>query len=106
MIEQTIRIAPADRRHISVDVGAHFGTKVDVIRMLVHIEREDWRTASESVAVIRCPLVDEFAISGRPGKQHPTRATTERLPHRDKFRTPTLIRPKVGGERIAQSRSW
>src|ERR1051325_11108893 len=60
---KTGHVFPVDVAHESIDVGRRLGAIVDMIRMLVHIERQNWGRASETVGMIGCPLVDEFFVS-------------------------------------------
>src|SRR6516165_10009450 len=87
-----LRVLPANHLHKTVDVATGFGAKVHVIGVFVHIERQNWRAASQRMAMIGRPLVDELAITWRPRQQHPSRAAAERLSHGDKLGAPTLGR--------------
>src|SRR6266511_6371858 len=95
---------PVDRRHERADVVTGFGAVIYVIGMLVHIEREDRRSAGQRVAMIRRPLIDELAVSRRPGQQHPAGAAAKRLAHRDEFQPPSLIGAEIAGKRIPKRR--
>jgi CIC family chloride channel protein len=63
---QKLRVMPTNDLHKGVDVARSLGAKIEVIGMLVHIEREDRCAARKRMAVIGCPLIDEFAIVRRP----------------------------------------
>ena len=54
---QMISISPADGVHKRINVTGRFGAKVHVIGVLVHIERQNRRAASQCVAMVGCPLV-------------------------------------------------
>src|SRR6516165_9467985 len=101
-----IGIFPADRLHEGVDVACGFGAEVDVVGMLVHIERQDRRAARERVAMVRRPLVDELAVARRPRQQHPAGAAAERLAHGDELGPPALERAEIAREGVAQSWAW
>jgi hypothetical protein len=73
-----------------------------MIRVLVHIEREDRLAAGERRRVVHCPLIEELAVVRRPGEQHPSRPAALRLPHRGKFRAPAIDTAEIAGQRIAQ----
>ena len=88
-------IVPADRLHECFDIGRRLGAEIDVIGVLVHVERENRRAAGQRMAVVGCPLIDKLAVARRPRQQHPARAAAERLSHRDEFRSPALIGSKV-----------
>jgi hypothetical protein len=72
--------------------------------VLVHVEREDRRSPRQRMTVVGSPLVDELAVSWRPGQQHPTGAAAERLAHGDEFGTPAFIGTKVARQRFTQRR--
>jgi hypothetical protein len=95
-------VLPVDRFHKSVDVGCGLGAEIDVIGVLVHIERQDRRAAGQRVAMICGPLIDELAIMGGPGQQHPARAAAECLSHCNKFSAPARERAKVPNDGITQ----
>src|SRR5690349_15370054 len=63
---QALHRGPVDGGHEGADIIAGLGAVVDVIGMLVHIEREDRRSAGERMAMVRGPLVDELAVARRP----------------------------------------
>src|SRR5258708_14317728 len=66
--------------------------------MFVHVEREDGRPASQRVAMVRGPLIDELAVALRPRQQHPAGAPAECLAHRDELRAPPLGRAEVASQ--------
>ena len=55
---QTVCVRPTDRSHKSIDVARGLGAEIHVIRMFVHVERQDRRAARQGVTMICCPLVD------------------------------------------------
>src|SRR5437016_928088 len=57
------------------------------------------------MAMIRRPLVHQFAVARRPGQQDPAGATAERFAHCDEFGTPALKRAEVACKRIAERRA-
>src|SRR5215213_3664153 len=67
LIQQAPRVLPTDRVHEGVDIASRLSAEVDVVGMLVHIERQDRRGAGERMAVVGRPLIDELAIARRPG---------------------------------------
>src|SRR6266478_1933130 len=93
---------PVDCRHEDADVLGSLGSVVDVIGMLVHIEREDGRPASQCVAMVRGPLIDEFAIARRPRQQNPAGTSAERFAHRYEFRAPPLERAEIAGQHFLE----
>src|SRR5262249_8576687 len=102
--EQLIGIFPADGSHESVNISRCFCTEVDVIGVLVHVERKNRRATCERMAVVRCPLIDELPITWGPEKKDPTRTACERFAHGNEFRMPALIRAKVASKRVTQNR--
>src|SRR5215203_3374614 len=90
------------RLHKGVHIGRGLGPEVDMVGVLVHVEREDRHATGERVRMIRGPLIDELAITRRPGQERPSRATRERLAHCDELRAPALIRTEVPSERLFQ----
>jgi hypothetical protein len=89
--EQSIDILPAHGVHESLDIGAGLGAEIDVIGVLVHVERQNGRAAGERVAVIGGPLIDELAVAWRPSEQNPAGTAAKRLAHGDEFGTPALV---------------
>ena len=93
--EHPLGIAPADGQHERVDIARGLGAVIQVIGVLVHIEREDRRAAGQRMAVVGCPLIDEPSVARRPRQQHPAGTAAERLAHRDEFRAPALVGAEV-----------
>src|ERR1051325_9391015 len=59
---KTGHVFPVDVAHESIDVGRRFCAVVNVVGVLIHIERQNWGRASETVGMIGCPLIDEFLV--------------------------------------------
>src|SRR6185437_3043387 len=76
LFEHAVRAAPLDRIHERVDVSASLGAEVDVIGVLVHIERQNRNAACECVAVVGGPLIDQPPVVRRPRQQDPAGTTT------------------------------
>ena len=98
----TLGVLPANNLHEAIDVARSFGAKVHVIRVLVHVERQDRRAAGQRVTMVGCPLIDQLAITRRPRQQYPSRAAAERFSHGDEFGAPTLERSKIADDGLAQ----
>src|SRR5215469_16864064 len=62
---------PIDRHHERIDIGGRSRAVIHVIRVLVHIERQNRAGAGERRGVVHGPLIDELAIARRPSEQHP-----------------------------------
>ncbi len=60
--------------HEGVDIGARLGAEIEVIGVLVHVERQDRHAAGEAVGVVRRPLDRQPVLTLRPGEQGPARA--------------------------------
>jgi hypothetical protein len=45
--EQSVTVVPADRPHECINVSCGLGAEVDVIRVFIHVERENWSAAGE-----------------------------------------------------------
>src|SRR5262245_53461236 len=54
---------PIDCRREDINVVGSLCAEVHVIRVLVHIERENWRATRQCVAMVCRPLVDELAVA-------------------------------------------
>src|SRR6187455_602279 len=94
-VEEVAGVSPTDRLHECFDVASGLGAEVDMIGVLVHVEREYRRCARKRVAMVGSPLIDQLAIARRPRQQHPAGAAAERLAHGDKFGLPALAGAKV-----------
>src|SRR5215468_269937 len=62
---QSRHVVPADVFHEGIDVLGRRCAVVHVIRVLVHVERENRRAACEAMCVVRGPSVDELAVARR-----------------------------------------
>src|SRR5207244_6537721 len=62
-------VRPVDRRHEGIDIGNRLRSVIDVIRVLVHIERQYWAAAGERRRMVQGPLIDELAVARRPGAE-------------------------------------
>src|SRR6267143_7144517 len=58
---------PIDVAHERVDIRPRVGAEVDVVSVLVHVEREDRDAAGHRLAMIGRVLVDEPAIARHGG---------------------------------------
>ena len=103
---QMISIPPADGIHKRIDVCRRFGAEIHVIGMLVHIERQNRRSACQGMAMVRGPLIDQLAIAWRPRQQYPARAAAECLAHRHELGTPAFKGSEIAGNRIAEGSTW
>jgi hypothetical protein len=65
--------AEGDRFTVSFDGNVLFSAQavIDVIGVLIHIERQDRAAAGKRRRMVHGPLVGELAVAGRPGQQHP-----------------------------------
>src|SRR5262245_40240868 len=95
-------VAPADVLHERIDVLGRRGAVVHVIRVLVHVEGENRRTACEAGRVVRGPLIDKLAIARRIGEQHPAGSPTHCFAHGDELGAPSLDTAEVTGHSFAQ----
>src|SRR4030095_435977 len=71
--DQAARVAPTDCLHEGFDIAGRLGAEVDMVGVLIHIERQNWRRARQRVAMVRGPLVDQLLVARRPRQQHPPR---------------------------------
>src|SRR5437764_6152976 len=95
LLEDSVSVPPVDHVHENVDVTSRFGTEVDVIGVLVHVQRENRNAPGQSVAVICGPLIDELLVARRPGQQHPAGSAGQRLAHCDKLTSPPVDRSEI-----------
>src|SRR2546428_2465564 len=95
-------VRPVDVLHECVDVLRRRGAVVQVVRVLVHIERQDRRGARHAVRVVGRPLVHQFAVAVRVGEEHPSRAATHRLAHGNELGPPPVNAPEVPHESLAK----
>src|SRR5205809_6285919 len=73
---------PANRVHERIDVGRGLRAVIDVVGVLVHVERENRRAAGERVAMVRGPLIHTLGVARRPRKLYPARIAAGRLASR------------------------
>jgi len=64
-------IFPTDYFHKGIDVTGSLGAEIQVVRVLVHIEREDRPTARQPMRVIGGPLVDKAPKTVGPNENGP-----------------------------------
>src|SRR6267142_1359071 len=95
-------VRPVDVFHERIDVFRGGRAVVDVVGVLVHIEREDRRASRHAVGVIRCPLVHEPPVAMGVREKHPARAAAHGFPHRDELCSPSIEASEVSRERLAQ----
>src|SRR5262249_9414660 len=95
-------VRPVDVLHERVDVLRCRGAVVQVVRVLVHVERQDRRRARYAVRVVSRPLVHQFAVAVQVREKHPSRAPAHRLAHGDELGPPAVDAPKVARERLAE----
>src|SRR3989344_7008936 len=91
-------VGPIDILHESLDIGHRLGAVVNVVRMLVHVERENRRAASKVAGVIARPLVNEFPVTMRIREQHPAGTAALSFTHRAELGLPALGTAEVAGE--------
>ena len=72
--------------------------------MLVHVQRQQRHAAGQRVRVVGRPLVDQRALARLEHQQHPARAATQRLAHRDELVAPALDAAEVGLQRQLHGR--
>src|SRR5438046_961342 len=73
VLEAALDRLPVDIAQERVDVGRRVRAEVDVIGVLVHVEREQGDAARDRLAVIGSVLIDEPAVPRHPRQQHPPR---------------------------------
>src|SRR2546422_363391 len=93
---------PMDVFHECIDVCCRLRAVVDVIRMLVHIKREDRCRTDENMRVVSRPLIHEPVASVRPDKKYPSRAASQGFPYCGKFDAPALQRAEVLREPVVE----
>jgi hypothetical protein len=87
---------PVDVAHERIDVGARGSAVVHVVRMLVHVQRQDRHATGHRVGVVCGPLVDQRSLARLEHQQHPARAATQRLAHGDELFAPAFDAAEVG----------
>src|SRR5207244_3718330 len=69
-------VRPVAVFHEGIDVLRRGGAVLDVVRVLVHVERQDGRRSGHAVRMIGRPLIHELAIAVRMREQHPAGSPT------------------------------
>ena len=90
--------------HESVDIRSGRSAMVEVIGVLVHVERLDRYAPRQCVGVIGRPLIDEGALTRLEAEQHPTRTAALCLAHRHELITPVLDAAEAADQR--ESHGW
>ena len=93
---------PIDVAHERIDVRLGIRAEVDVVGMLVHIEREDRDAARHGLGMFRRELVDEPAIARQINQQDPARAPRQRVAIATNSSRQRSTDPKVARERIRE----
>ena len=88
--------------HHLIDIGGRLRAEIEMIGMLVHVEREYRHPTRQAVRVIRRPLVDEPAQPLRPGQDHPARTACERFCHCNEFGSPRRDAAEIPLERSGE----
>ena len=88
--------------HHLIDVGGCLRAEIEMIGMLVHVEREDRGCPWQAVCVVCRPLVDEPAQALRPGEDHPAGAACQRLCHGGKLVAPGRDAAEITLERLGE----
>src|SRR5947209_20220337 len=100
--EENIGVGPVDRAHERLDVVAGLGAVIHLIRVLIHVECENWLTAGEGRRVIGGPGINEALVARIPVQQYPAGAAALGLAHRDKFGSPPVDATEIAGQRLSQ----
>src|SRR5215813_9250504 len=56
-------VFPVDVVHESIDVGGGLRAVINMIRVLVHIERQNGTRSGQTAGMVRSPLIDEFFVA-------------------------------------------
>src|SRR5262249_55463535 len=91
---------PVDVAHERRHIGDRVGAEVEMIRMLVHVEREHRDRAGDGLAPLADALIDEPAHARQPAQQNPAGAAIERIRQRHEFAAPAIDRAEIARERI------
>src|SRR5215467_14890294 len=102
-LEQPRHVRPVEVVHERIDVPLGRGAVVELIRVLVHVERQDRRSACERVRVIGRPLIDEATVTMRVGQEYPPGAAAQRLAGANELGSPTIDTPEVARQRLFES---
>ena len=90
---------PVDVAHERIDISRGIGTEVEVISVLVHVERKDRYAAGERLGVVAGILVDQASVARYMNEQDPAGAASQRVSHGDELAAPALDRPEITGKR-------
>jgi hypothetical protein len=90
---------PVDVGHEGIDVSTGGRAEVHVVRVLVHVQRQNGHATGQRMRVVGRPLVDERALARLEDQQHPARAAGQRLAHADELFTPAFDAAEVGLQR-------
>ena len=94
-----IDLGPGYVGHKGIDVRAGGGTEVHVVRVFVHVQRQDGGAARHCVCVVGGPLVDQRALARLKNQQHPAGAAAEGFAHGDELLAPAFDTAEVGVQR-------
>jgi hypothetical protein len=95
---------PVDVAHEGVDIGPMVGAEIDVIRVLVRVEREDRNPACDRLGVLRGELVDEPAVARDVDQHDPARSAAQGVAHCHELVAPALDRAEVARQRLRERR--
>ncbi len=84
-----------DVLHKCVDIGAGLGAEIEMVGMLVHVERQDRHAAGEAVCMVRSPLDRQPIATLRPDEQGPSGTAGLRLGASHELGTPCGDAAKV-----------
>ena len=91
---------PVDVAHERRHIGDRVRAEVEMIRVLVHVEREHRDRAGDGMAAVGDALIDEPARARQPTQQNPAGARIERIRQRHEFAAPAIERAEIARERI------
>ena len=90
---------PVDVAHERRDIGGRVGPEIDLIGVLVHVEREDRDRAGDGLVVIGASVIDEAAVARDVAEQHPAGTAGKTAGERDELAAPAVDRSEVADER-------
>src|SRR5437762_1628017 len=88
-------VRPVEVVHERVDIFRGGRAVVDVVGVLVHIERQDRRASRHAVGVVGRPLVYELAVAMGIGEKHPAGAAAHGFRHREELCSPSILTSEV-----------
>src|SRR4029450_5090722 len=97
-----LRRHPIDVAVEGIDIGGRVRSEIDVVRMLVHVQRQDRNAARGGLAMIARALIDEPAGARHLDKHHPPRAAGQALRHSDELAPPAVHRAEVSGQNLRE----